>query len=173
MQASLKPRILVADDDLGVIASYRIVLEQSPADATAESEAMERLSDELFGSSDIGEAQTPWRVDFVDQGEDALEAVRAALADGDPYAAVFLDVRMPPGLDGFEVAEGIRNLGSTAHIVFVSGYSDYTDEDLIEAGGGNAKASILPKPVWPKELRRMALKHADASKLSTSTKRAR
>lgn len=153
------PRILVVDDDLGVIAAYRHVLEGDRRDRSAIS-ARDRseLEDELFGPSKlVVEHKFDWRVHFVDQGEDAIAAVRKAVVESDPYSVVFLDVRMPPGLDGYETAQAIRRLDQNIHIVFVSAYADYSEGELSEAAGAEDKSSFLPKPVWPDDLKAAAL----------------
>lgn len=56
-------------------------------------------------------------VDTAGSGEEALHA----LADGEHYDAVFLDVRMP-GLDGVELARVLRRFAGPPAIVFVSAY---------------------------------------------------
>lgn len=159
MTARHSPRLLVADDDLGVIAAYRIVLERSTDSRAVESLfALDGLDSELFGTPDDHVAADPWRVVFVDQGMDAVAAVKAAIEDGDPFTAVFLDIRMPPGIDGCETARRIRQMAPNLHIVIVSGYSDYTTEELSEVAGPVRALSFLPKPVWPDQLRRVATK---------------
>lgn len=160
MPKSVRPRILVADDDLGVIAAYRYVLESSDAALRSDGRTTEEILEaELFGKSE--EAAIPpgerWRVTFVDQGDDAVAAVGASLKDSDPYSVVFLDIRMPPGLDGYETAKQIRQLDRVVHIVFVSGFSDYTEQALIEVAGPSHRVSFLPKPVWPLQLKSKAL----------------
>ena len=151
------PRLLVADDDLGVIAAYRLVLESSRnAAGTQDLMGLNTLENELFGTVSSHGDTLPWRVHFVDQGEDAVAAVKDATAQGDPFAGVFLDVRMPPGIDGYETAQQIRQFDPAVHIVFVSGYSDYDSDDLIEACGTGTNLTILPKPVWPDQLRAVA-----------------
>jgi CheY-like chemotaxis protein len=152
----------VADDDLGVIAAYRLVLEESVHGRAGDQEiGIEGLEEELFGAC-ANEAAAPWIVDFVDQGADAVAAVERAILAGNPYSAAFLDVRMPPGLDGYETAELIRKLDPDLHIVFVSGYCDYHPIDLVDVGGGPANTTIMPKPVWPDELRAIATTMARA-----------
>ena len=54
------------------------------------------------------------------QGEAAIEAVRTAVAAGTPFAIVFLDVRMPPGIDGIQAAKKIRALDPNVNIVIVT-----------------------------------------------------
>ena len=157
MPAKKSPRLLVADDDLGVIAAYRLVLEDAQDSRAAQRLfALDALENELFGPSDDRQQFSPWRVHFVDQGLDAIAAVQSAIDDGDPFTAVFLDIRMPPGIDGYETADRIRKIDGNIHIIFVSGYSDHEPEELLDVGGGEARTTILPKPVWPDELRAVA-----------------
>ena len=75
----------------------------------------------------------------------------------DPFSVVFLDIRMPPGLDGYETAKAIRKIDPLVHIVFVSGYSDYSEQDLAAVAGPDRRVSFLPKPVWPLQLKSKAL----------------
>lgn len=63
---------------------------------------LDELEAELFGASQT--VRPEWRVTFVDQGLEAVDAMKWAISDGDPYCAIFLDVRMPPGIDGYETA---------------------------------------------------------------------
>ncbi len=155
MSRPSRPRLLVADDDLGVIAAYRHVLERDEFSRSAPSTS--ELEVELFGAQDSGEEpEIDWRVDFVDQGDDAVTSVRVAMANSDPYSAVFLDIRMPPGIDGYETATLIRAIDTDVHIVFVSAYSDYTEDELLQATNSIHKTSFMPKPVWPQELKATA-----------------
>ena len=151
------PRLLVVDDDLGVIAAYRHVLEGHDF---SRAHALDELGDELFGPSGKTMLEDfSWRVHFADQGHDAVAAVQAAMANCDPFAVVFLDVRMSPGMDGYETAQQIRKIDPDVHVVFVSAYSDYSDEELSDAAGPFDKSSFMPKPVWPHELRATAIEH--------------
>ena len=158
MTAYASPRILVVDDDLTVIASYRYVLEgDESSPASRGNSAHGSLEEELFSDSpNVTENCENWRIDFVDQGNDAVAAVRKAIADSDPFTVVFLDIRMPPGLDGYETAQAIRKIDQVVHIVFVSGYSDYTEEELTAVAGPKHRMSFLPKPVWPLQLKTKA-----------------
>lgn len=149
------PRLLVADDDPGVIAAYRLVLDKvEHNDRVRELFGIETLEDELFGADQA--ARPNWRITFVEQGADAVAAVKWAIDDGDPFAGIFLDVRMPPGIDGLETARRIRLIDSYVHIVVVSGYSDYTLDDFIKVAGPQSILTIMPKPIWPDQLRKVA-----------------
>jgi DNA-binding LytR/AlgR family response regulator len=58
-------------------------------------------------------------VDVVDTAESGEEALHALT--GEPYDAVFLDVRMP-GLDGVELARVLRRFADPPALIFVSAY---------------------------------------------------
>lgn len=156
MSKNRTPKLLVVDDDLGVIAAYRLVLENSnDRRAVPSMFGLEGLQSELFGIQP-GSEEPEWRVTFLDQGTDAVKAVKWAIDDGDPFTAIFLDVRMPPGIDGYETAERIRKINSIVHIVIVTGYSDYTVEDFVEIAGPANRLTYMAKPVWPDQLKKVA-----------------
>ncbi|MER2561790.1 MAG: response regulator [Myxococcaceae bacterium] len=58
---------------------------------------------------DLGE------VHIAVNGSEAIEAVRAALAEGQPYDVICLDILMP-GVDGHEALAEIRRLEAAAHV---------------------------------------------------------
>lgn len=53
-----------------------------------------------------------------------------ALAEGLPYTVAFIDMRMPPGMDGLQTAKALRALDDRIYIVFVTAYSDRSAEEL-------------------------------------------
>lgn len=155
MLHSQTPRLLVADDDRSVLAAYRLVLDKLTDAASVENMfGLDSLEAELFGQAPRPKAD--WRVTFVDQGLDAVNAVRYSLEDSDPYTAIFLDVRMPPGIDGYETARRIRALDDQVHLIVVSGFSDYSVEDFLKVAGPEHLFSYIPKPLWPDQLRKVA-----------------
>jgi two-component system response regulator LytT len=79
-------------------------------------------------------------------GGTALRHLDAALADGQPLAAVFLDIRMP-GLDGLVVARVLSRFAEPPQVVFVTAYDDFA----VEAFELNAIDYLL-KPVRAERL---------------------
>lgn len=148
-------RVLVADDDQMVLQAYRTCLSASKA---RRDDALAAMGDELFGSS--AARTTPscrWEgVDFVSQGEDAVERVREACASGLPYGVLFLDMMMPPGIDGLETARRIRVLDPEINIVVVTGYTDHSPEDICDVAGPDDKIFYLAKPFEIAEIRTLA-----------------
>ena len=60
----------------------------------------------------------------------SLVPVEQSPANGHFRGVVILDVRMPPGIDGVEAGSQIRKLDPDVKIVFVTGFSDMTFEEL-------------------------------------------
>jgi diguanylate cyclase (GGDEF)-like protein len=83
--------------------------------------------------------------------------VRDALAADDPFAVVFLDMRMPPGPDGVWAAARIRELDPAVEIVLCTAYSDVDPRDIGGMVPPEEKLSYLQKPFHPHEIRQMTI----------------
>lgn len=116
-------RILIADDETANLDAYRNALCPSPAYMPGETTLCELESD-LFQSERVAVAEHVFEVTYCSQSAQAVAAVREALKADQPFSVAFLDVRMPPGLDGIWAAEQIRALDPYISIVLVTGYSD-------------------------------------------------
>ena len=144
-------RVLVADDDARVRASYKAAFstmaqKQGGGDLSAMAAA-------LFEDVAPADAATPAEdenadlaVTYVDQGMAGVEAVKAAQQAGDPFQLVFLDMRMPPGIDGKETARLIRQADADINIVMVTGYSDSSPSDVAKVAGPLNKLFYVVKP---------------------------
>ncbi len=91
------------------------------------------------------------RVEEAADGESAIEAFRAARAEGRPYDALLLDCRMP-GMDGFTVAETLRREGGdVATMMMLTSSNLSTHLKRAQAIGLGA---YLVKPVKQQDLLR-------------------
>jgi two-component system sensor histidine kinase/response regulator len=92
-----------------------------------------------------------FRVDEVSSGEEALPAVSVADEADDPYELVFLDWRMPPGMDGIEAVRQtfLLDLKSPPQIVMVTAYGR---SEVFQAAEEAGVAVSLVKPVNPSVL---------------------
>jgi PAS domain S-box-containing protein len=97
----------------------------------------------------------------VDGGFAALEAIARAKAGGTPFALVLLDGHMP-GMDGFEVAERIRNDPELAGTVIMMLTSN-DQADHIARCAGLGIATYLVKPIGQPELLRAIARVLGAS----------
>jgi diguanylate cyclase (GGDEF)-like protein len=154
-------RVLVVDDEDEVRDAYRQVLLE--ADVNRDLAAFRELRTRLFRKDEAPAADpqaargATFDPQFCDSAEAAVAAVKAALAQEQPFAVVFLDMRMPPGPDGVWAAARIRELDPAIEIVICTAYSDV---DPCEIGGivpPEEKLSYLQKPFHPHEVRQMSI----------------
>lgn len=141
-------RILVADDDLGVQAAYKAAFRS--VTPSAEKSALSAMAASLFDDGEVddrpSDALPDLHVDYVSQGTDAVVAVEVSRREGKPFQLVFLDMRMPPGIDGKETARLIRATDPDINIVMVTGYSDSSPLDVAKVAGPSDKLYYVAKP---------------------------
>ncbi|WP_085809754.1 bifunctional diguanylate cyclase/phosphodiesterase [Sphingomonas sp. TZW2008] len=140
-------RLLIVDDEPAMHESYRRSFAPI-ADGAAS--ALSAMASDLFGEG-AGDAEqaadTPtFACVHHMQGLDAVGAVEEALRDGQPFAVAFIDVRMPPGIDGKETAARIRALDPHINIVIVTGYSDFSPAEISRVAGPPDKIFYVAKP---------------------------
>ena len=144
-------RILVIDDNEAIHDDFRLVF-TTPADGEkhlAEAEAI------LFGKTEEISVKT-YEIDSAFQGETGIEKIRQASEAGQPYAVAFVDVRMPPGIDGVQTTKGIWEVDPHVQVVLCSAYSDYSWTDLIKELGETDRLLVMQKPFESIEARQMA-----------------
>jgi PAS domain S-box-containing protein len=135
-------RILIVDDNTAIHADVRKIL-GAPAE---EDSALDREAAELFGLKSTETTTTAFEIDSAFQGQEGLEMVQSAHAEGRPYAMAFIDVRMPPGWDGIETIQRIWKEHPDLQVVICTAYSDYSWEEMIRKVGNTDKLVILKKP---------------------------
>ncbi|BAM04048.1 putative bifunctional diguanylate cyclase/phosphodiesterase [Phycisphaera mikurensis] len=139
-------RVLLVDDNPAIRADFRRILHHVP-DAPA---ALEALAASFFGdepaAADAVGAGTPLEIDEAAGGEAAVALAEDAVAAGRPYALAFVDMRMPPGIDGLATVERLQAIDPNLHTVICSAYSDASHEDIARRLGDSDRLLILRKP---------------------------
>ncbi len=118
-------RLLAVDDDLKVLDAY-VALFRQPTNVISFLLALTQESmEEAEGSDELA-----FSLECCDNGQEGVERIRQSLAENQPYAVVFLDMRMPNGWSGLETAIELRKLDTRVRIVLVSAYTDYSLEEI-------------------------------------------
>jgi EAL domain-containing protein (putative c-di-GMP-specific phosphodiesterase class I)/DNA-binding NarL/FixJ family response regulator len=135
-------RILIVDDNPAIHEDFRKILRPSRKSETqlAASENM------LFGDSETREPGVSFDLDFAFQGDEGIAKARLAKAEQQPYAAAFIDVRMPPGRDGIDTAARIWEVDPDIQVVICTAYSDHTWEQMQKKLGRSDRLVVLKKP---------------------------
>lgn len=149
------PRILIADDEQSILDEYASIL-AGPVQRDDRRNKLADLEAELFGSTQEQPAQPEFALCLCRQADEAVRAVEQSIRDGHPFAVAFLDIRMPPGPDGVNAAERIRKLDAEINIVFVTGFSDISPDQIRVRVPPQDKLLYCQKPLHANELRQLA-----------------
>ena len=153
-------RILIVDDNESIHDDIEVILtsRQNKQDSS-----LADLEDKLFsknedkGSEASISDQVVYRIDHAYQGEESIKMVHKAEEEGDPYALIFMDVRMPPGMDGIEAIRIIWEKYPYIEMVICTAYSDYTWDKIVKSLGITDKLLFMKKPFDATALKQMAL----------------
>lgn len=155
--------ILVVDDNHSIHRDYRAVL--CPHDEDAEGSKLDEMEDLLFGAearpSPAPNGKRPIRNFHLEpayQGEEAYEMVKERHAAGLRFPLAFIDMRMPPGWDGLETIEKLREADPDMRYVIVTAYSDHTYETIVDRLGPQTLVQLVYKPFNPAEIYELAFK---------------
>ena len=148
-------RILVVDDDAMLIDEYLRCLgeDYEPDCATSTLADLEKV---LFGEDTDEKGTVRFNVQAREQGAAAVAAVEDAVKNQLPFAIVFLDIRMPPGIDGIEAAKKIRTIDPDVNIVIVSGSTGARIDNLHVQIPPADKVFFFKKPFHAIECRQLA-----------------
>jgi len=135
-------RILVIDDNPAIHEDFKKILNPASNNA-AELGAFET---ELFGDAEASADMVPFQIDSAFQGDAGLKLVQQSITAGQPYAMVFMDVRMPPGWDGIETTAKIWEVDPDLQVVICTAHSDYSWDKMTAKLGISHKLVILKKP---------------------------
>jgi two-component system NtrC family sensor kinase len=166
MSQQIPYRILVIDDNPSIHSDFRKIL-------CAERHRSSKLQDmeaALFQETTFMGKQILFEVDSAFQANEGLAKVYHALQEGNPYYMAFVDVRMPPGLDGIEVTPMLWVADPNLQIVICTAYSDYTWEEMFSKVGTSDRMFILKKPFDRMEVLQMAHTLAEKWRLHLETR---
>ncbi len=155
LQKNTTNRILVVDDDALLIGEYVRCLGEDfePPSATTTLGDLEKV---LFGEETDERGAARFEVHSRNQGEAAVAAVRDAISTDQPYSIVFLDIRMPPGIDGIETSKRIREIDANINIVVVTGSLSVDPDNLGKQIPPADKIFFFKKPFHAVECRQLA-----------------
>lgn len=143
-RCAITGKVLVVDDSADIHRAFEDVLQNC-----YDSSRVNTILDSFLEETEEIE-QPCFDVDlvFATQGEEAVDVLRRARKSGAPFDMVFLDMRMPPGMDGVETARCIRAEDEQLPLVFCSAYSEYSQAELLQEFG-QRDTDLITKPFLP------------------------
>jgi len=168
MTAGTPRRILVIDDQVSIHDDYKKIIRPKSMDSAE----LDKVATDLFGEGPATASGDAWEdefeIDSAYQGEEGIRRVQEALQQGRPYSMAFVDIRMPPGLDGIETVIRIWEIDPDILIVLSSAYSDYSWEEMARRLGRTDRFLILKKPFDNLEVRQLAMALTEKWRLARS-----
>ena len=144
-------RILLVDDTEAIHEDFRKIL--NPVERADELRQAESV---LFDDHQDDPSRMRFDLSSAFQGEQAIEMVRQSLEENRPFSLAFVDMRMPPGIDGLETVQRIWEHDPDLQIVFSSAYSDYSWSEMHRRLGRSDKYLLLRKPFDNAEVLQLA-----------------
>jgi signal transduction histidine kinase len=166
MRGEAPGRVLVVDDQAPILADFARLLEPSPA--SADVELLDELERQLrgpvgpLGQRSLRPPTVPpflaprYQVRYARQGAEAIREAQAARARGEPFAVAFVDIHMPPGIDGIETVAALWRDNPELEVVLCTAYSDHSWQTIQGRLGNIDQLLILRKPFDPIEVRQLA-----------------
>lgn len=160
MKEKNQKRILIIDDVPSIHEDFRKILEENTSNNDFNA-ALALISNSSASSEITADtaATTPhpsYIIDSAYQGQEAVEMVRKAIEEKNPYALAFVDMRMPPGWNGIITVTKMWQIDSDIQIVICTAYSDYSWDEMSKQLNYSDNFLILKKPFDVVEIRQLA-----------------
>ena len=145
-------RVLVVDDEAGIHTDFREMLNPSGAQTLTDNLAAMLLDEEAEDKADF---LPNFELLHATGGEEAYEIVREAKESNRPIAVAYVDVRMPPGIDGVETIRRIRQIERNIELVIMTAYTDKPLPEIVRDMELLHKLLYIRKPVAPEEIQQI------------------
>lgn len=157
MSRSSRIPVLVFDGDPWVIEDFRIVLD--PPHPTGENPGSMGIAFEagLLGSRPARDRFPDVELTFERNGHATIEAVRQAVERGQSFRVAFIDIGVPPGNWGLDIAATLRALDPKLHIVLTIAEPGPRPVDICERIPPADRLSLLHKPARAHEIEQLVL----------------
>ncbi len=145
-------RVLIVDDQDDIHIDFQEILSEKHKRA-----ASDDLADVFLpGSSESNTTYLPsFELSHASGGAEAYEIVKAATAANRPFAVAYIDIRMPPGIDGVETIRRIREFEKNLEIVIMTAYTDKPLHEIVTNMELLHKLLYIRKPVAKEEIQQI------------------
>ena len=145
----MKKKILIVDDDHDIHPLIVKIIEKVNKQDGNKFGEIDNLLADLKGQenkdADSGDKSgVEFSFDHAFQGEEALKFIEQA--NSNPYDVVFMDVRMPPGIDGIQTIKEVRKQNPEYPFIICTAYMDYTWEEVVKILGSESNIALMKKP---------------------------
>ena len=144
-------RVLIVDDQKEIHHDFEEMLRssnmQSPSNDLAKAFVVEESNSFL----------PEFELLHVESGEEACEIIQAGKQSDRPIAVAYVDIRMPPGIDGIETIRRIRQIDRCIEIVIMTAYADKPLSKIVQGMELLHKLLYIRKPFAREEIQQITL----------------
>lgn len=144
-------RVLIVDDQENIHDDFDDMLALSST-GTATDDLAEAF---LEGTDDT--FLPDFELIHASSGEQSYELVEMAMQSGKPIAVAFIDIRMPPGIDGIETIRRIRKIEKDIEIVIMTAYTDKPLPEIVRDMELLHKLLYIRKPFAREEVQQITI----------------
>ena len=147
-------RVLIVDDEAGIHSDFKDMLNPNSTQALTDQLAKTLLDE---GSENKASFLPNFELLHATSGEEAYDTIRAGKVSNRPIAVAYIDVRMPPGIDGVEAIRRIRQVEKDIELVIMTAYTDKPLPEIVRDMELLHKLLYIRKPFAPEEVQQITL----------------
>ena len=144
-------RVLIVDDQKEIHDDFAEMLKPRLSEASADKLAA------AFVTEEEPSFLPEFELVHTRSGEEACDIVRVAKERSRPIAVAYIDIRMPPGIDGIETIHRVREVDHDVEIVIMTAYTDRSLPEIIQGVEPVHKALYIRKPFAREEIQQITL----------------
>ena len=145
-------RVLIVDDQREIHDDLTEMLRPMSAQPAA---------DDDLSSAFVDETETPvlpqFQLLYATTGEEAYDIIANGKEWNRPIAVAYMDIRMPPGIDGVETIRRVRTIDRDVEIVIMTAYADRPLSEIVQDMELLHKLLYIRKPFAHEEIQQITL----------------
>ena len=142
-------RVLIVDDQREIHDDFIEMLSIAKSSADDLTAAFVRQEEEHF--------LPEFELLHANSGAEAYEIIAAGKASHRPIAVAYIDIRMPPGIDGIETIRRVRKIDRDIEIVIMTAYTDRSLPEIVQDMELLHKLLYIRKPFAHEEIQQITL----------------
>lgn len=142
--------VLVVDDNADIHKDFETILLNEQSKSSGLKSEVDSVLNKLLDEQVESKVSNSYRITSAFQGQEAVDVVKAERES--PFAVAFIDMRMPPGIDGLETLALIHEIDPDIQIVICTAYQDYAEQHMLKATEHIDGVLLIKKPFDPLEI---------------------
>ncbi len=142
-------RVLIVDDQREIHDDFTEMLRIAPPSANDLTAAFMHEEEENF--------LPEFELLHANNGEEAYKIIATGKESNRPIAVAYIDIRMPPGIDGIETIRRARRIDRDIEVVIMTAYTDKSLPEIVQDMELLHKLLYIRKPFTHEEIQQITL----------------